>query len=105
MRFGITGLLFTDTFDEGDLHLLERCREFGFDVLEICPVEPDRFPARRVRQLADELDMSVNINYALPEEANTISPDPEVRRRGVGLLKKLVDLCSEAGAEIYCGAN
>lgn len=49
--------------------------------------------------------MSININYALPEEANTISPDPEVRRRGVELLKKIVDLCSEAGAEIYCGAN
>lgn len=105
MRFGITALLFSETFDEGDLPLLERCREFGFDVVEICPVEPDRFPARRVRQLADELDMSVNINFALPEEANTISPDAEVRRRGVELLKKITDLCAEAGAEIYCGAN
>lgn len=105
MRFGINSLLFTDTFDERDLPLLERCRELGFDVLEITPVEPDRFPARRVRQLADELGMAVNVNFALPEEANTISPDPEVRRRGVELSKKLIDLCSEAGAEIYCGAN
>jgi len=105
MRFGINSLLFTETFDERDLPLLERCREFGFDVLEITPVEPDRFPARRVRQLADTLGISVNVNFALSEEANTISPDPEVRRRGVALLKKIVDLCSEAGAEIYCGAN
>jgi D-psicose/D-tagatose/L-ribulose 3-epimerase len=105
MRFGINSLLFTDTFDEGDLPLLERCRELGFDVLEISPVDPDRFPARRVRQLADELGMSVNVNFALPEEANTISPDPEVRRRGVELSKKVVGLCAEAGAEIYCGAN
>jgi D-psicose/D-tagatose/L-ribulose 3-epimerase len=105
VRFGINSLLFTDTFDEGDLPLLERCRELGFDVLEISPVDPDRFPARRVRQLADELGMSVNVNFALPEDANTISPDPEVRRRGVELSKKLVDLCAETGAEIYCGAN
>jgi D-psicose/D-tagatose/L-ribulose 3-epimerase len=105
MRFGINSLLFTETFDERDLPLLERCREFGFDVLEITPVEPDRFPARRVRQLTDTLGISVNVNFALSEEANTISPDPEVRRRGVALLKKIVDLCSEAGAEIYCGAN
>jgi len=105
MRFGINSLLFTETFDERDLPLLERCREFGFDVLEITPVEPDRFPARRVRQLADTLGISVNVNFALSEEANTISPDPEVRRRSVALLKKIVDLCSEAGAEIYCGAN
>jgi D-psicose/D-tagatose/L-ribulose 3-epimerase len=105
MRFGINSLLFTDTFDEGDLPLLERCRELGFDVLEITPVDPDRFPARRVRQLADTLDISVNVNFALPQKANTLSPDPEVRRRGVELSKKIVDLCSEAGAEIYCGAN
>lgn len=105
MRFGVNSLLFTDTFEERDLPLLEHCRELGFDVLEITPVEPDRFPARRVRQLADELGLSVNANFALPEEANTISPDPEVRRQSVELSKKVIDLCAEAGAEIYCGAN
>lgn len=105
MRFGVNSFLFTDTFNERDLPLLERSRELGFDVLEITPIEPDEFPARRVRQLAEELDMSVNINFALPEEANTISPDPAVRRRSVELSKKIVDLCAEAGAEIYCGAN
>jgi D-psicose/D-tagatose/L-ribulose 3-epimerase len=105
MRFGINSLLFTETFDEGDLTLLERCRELGFDVLEITPVDPDRFPARRVRRLAEELGLSINANFALPEDANTISPDHEVRRRGVELSKKIVDLCSEAGVEICCGAN
>jgi len=105
MRFGINSLLFTETFDESDLPLLERCREFGFDVLEITPVDPDRFPASRVRQLAEEVGISINANFALPEDANTISPDAEVRRRGVELSKTLVDLCSEAGAEIWCGAN
>jgi D-psicose/D-tagatose/L-ribulose 3-epimerase len=105
MRFGINSLLFTETFDERDLPLLERCRELGFDVLEITPVDPNRFPAQRVRQLADTLGISINANFALPEDANTISPDPEVRRRGVELSKKIVDLCSEAGAEICCGAN
>jgi D-psicose/D-tagatose/L-ribulose 3-epimerase len=105
MRFGINSLLFTETFDERDLPLLERCCALGFDVLEITPVDPDSFPARRVRQLADTLGMSINVNFALPEDANTISPDPEARRRGVELSKKIVDLCSEAGAEICCGAN
>jgi D-psicose/D-tagatose/L-ribulose 3-epimerase len=105
MRFGINSLLFTETFDERDLPLLERCSEFGFDVLEITPVDPERFPARRVRQLAETLGISINVNFALPEAANTVSPDQEVRRRGVELLKRIVDLCSESGAEIYCGAN
>lgn len=105
MRFGINSLLFTDTFEERDLPLLEKCRSLGFDVFEISPVAPDLFPARRVRELAADLGLSINVNFALPEDANTISPEPEVRRRGVELSKKLVDLCVEAGAEIFCGAN
>lgn len=105
MRFGVNSLLFTDTFLERDLALLDRTRSMGFDVLEIAPVDPDRFPAGAVRQAARDAGMAVNMNFALPADANTISPDPAVRKRGVDLSRKVVDLCLEAGAGIYCGAN
>ena len=105
MRFGINSLLFTDTFNEGDLPLLERCRNLGFEVMEITPVDPDIFPATKVRQIAGDLGMSININFALPETANPISPNPEVRKSAIELSKKIIDLCAEVNAEIYCGAN
>lgn len=105
MKYGINSLLFTDTFLESDLPLLEHCREMGFEVMEITPVDPDRFPAAKVRQRADELGMTLNINFALTETANPISPDPQVRQRGVELSKQIVDICAEVDAAIYCGAN
>jgi D-psicose/D-tagatose/L-ribulose 3-epimerase len=105
MRFGINTLTFTDTFNDDDLALFDHARELGFDVLEITPVDPDHFPAAQVRKRATELGMSVVVNYALPESANTISPDPAIRRRAVELSRKLIDLFTEAGAEIYGGAN
>lgn len=105
MRFGINSLLFTDTFVERDLGLFERVREMGFDVLEITPVDVDAFPASAVRAAAHDAGIGVNMNFALPADANTISPEREVRRRGVDLSKKVVDHCNESGAEIYCGAN
>jgi D-psicose/D-tagatose/L-ribulose 3-epimerase len=105
MKFGINSLLFTDTFLEKDVPLLEHCREMGFDMIEISPVEPERFPAREVRRVAADLGMSVNINFALPEDANPISPDPAVRQRSIEVSRSIVDLCTEVGAEIYCGAN
>ena len=52
MRFGINSLNFTDTFLESDLPLFDKCRALGFDVLEVTPVDPDRFPARKVREAA-----------------------------------------------------
>ena len=105
MRFGINSLLFTDTFVERDLALFARARASGFDLLEISPVDLDAFPAAAVRRAAADAGMAVNMNFALPADANTISPERDVRRRGVELSKRVVDACVEAGAEIYCGAN
>lgn len=105
MRFGVNSLLFSGTFDRSDLALLEHCRDMGFDTLEVTPVDPDVFPAAELRRRAADLGMYVNANFAMPVEANTISPDPAVRERGVELSKRIVDLCVEAGVEVYCGAN
>lgn len=108
MKFGIHSLLFTETFLEKDLPLLERCREMGFDAVEIIPFDPDNFPARRARQVAADLGLTLNTGYGLPADRNPISSDPAVRRAGIDFAKRLVDLSNEAGAEvfggvIYCG--
>jgi D-psicose/D-tagatose/L-ribulose 3-epimerase len=105
VRFGINSLNFTDTFLERDLALFDSCRALGFDVLEITPIEPERFPARQVRETAKNTGMSVNMNFALREDSNPLSPDPAVRKRALDRSKQIIDLCLEAGAEIYCGAN
>jgi D-psicose/D-tagatose/L-ribulose 3-epimerase len=105
MKFGVNSLLFTDTFLEKDVPLLDHVRALGFDTLEITPVDPDRFPAAQARERAQALGMTVNANYALPQDANPISPDPEVRKRSIELSKKVIDLCVEAGVEVYCGSN
>ena len=105
MKFAVNSLLFTGTMDTADLPLLDKVTAMGFDTLEVTPVDPDVFPARALRQRAADLGLTLNANFALPIEANTISPDPAVRRKGVDLGKRVVDLCLEAGVEIYCGAN
>ncbi len=105
MRFGVNSLLFSGTFGVDDLILCDRVRAMGFDVFEVTPVDPDTFPAKALRKRAESLGLSLNANFALPLDANTISPDRGSRRRGLELSKKVVDLCVEAGAGIYCGAN
>jgi len=108
MQFGIHSLLFNETFVEKDLPLLDKCKRMGFDAVEIIPFDPARFPARRVRSAAADLGLTINTGYGMPAEYNIISPDPEVRRRGVEFSKMLIDLSNEAGAKvfggmIYCG--
>ena len=108
MIFGIHSLLFTETFLDKDLPLLDKFKSMGFDAVEIIPFDPDHFPAAQVRRAAADLGLTINTGYGMPEEFNIISPDPAVRRRGIDFSKRLVDLSNEAGAKvfggmIYCG--
>lgn len=104
MKFGIHSLLFTETFIDKDLALLERCRDMGFEAVEIIPFDPDNFPAAHVKRVASDLGLTINTGYGMPPEYNTISPDPKVRKDGVEFSKQLIDLSNEAGAEVFGGA-
>jgi len=103
MIFGIHSLLFTETFVDKDLPLLDKCKALGFDAVEIIPFDPDHFPARKVREAAANLGLTINTGYGLPDQCNTISPDPAVRQAGVELSRKLIDLSNEAGAKVFTG--
>ena len=108
MIFGIHSLLFTETFLDKDLPLLDKFKKMGFDAVEIIPFDPDNFPAAKVRRAAADLGLTINTGYGMPDEYNIISPDPAVRRRGIDFSKRLIDLSNEAGAKvfggmIYCG--
>lgn len=104
MKFGLHTMLFTEAFIDKDVALLERCKNMGFDAVEIVPFDPDKFPAKKVKKVAADLGLTINTGYGIPEEYNTISPDPAVRKRGVAFSKQLIDLSNEAGAEVFGGA-
>ena len=104
MLFGIHSLLFRETFVEKDLPLLDKCRKMGFDAVEIIPFDVENFPASKVRAAARDLGLRINLGFGMPAECNTISPDPAVRRKGIELSKRLVDLSTEAGAKVFGGA-
>jgi len=108
MQFGIHSLLFRETFVEKDLPLLDKCRQMGFDAVEIIPFDPDHFPAAEVRAAASGLGLTINTGYGMPAQYNIISPDPRVRGDGIDFSKHLIDLSNQAGARvfggmIYCG--
>jgi len=104
MKFGIHSLLFNETFVEKDLPVLDKCRQMGFDAVEIIPFDVDNFPAKKVKQAAANLGLTINTGFGMPVECNTISPDPAVRQKGVELSKRLIDLSNEAGAVVFAGA-
>lgn len=103
MKFGVHTILFSTSFVEKDIPLLEKCKKLGFDTVEMPPFDQENFPAKKIRAMAKDLDIDINIAYGMPEDLNIISPDATVRRNGIEFTKKLVDLSNEAGAKIFGG--
>lgn len=105
MKFGIHSLLFSETFAERDLPLLDKARAMGFDALEIIPFDPDSFPAAKVRKRAADLGLDIYTGIGLPCHANPISPEVSVRRAALAYSKRLIDLSAESGSKGYGGVT
>jgi D-psicose/D-tagatose/L-ribulose 3-epimerase len=105
MKFGIHSLLFSETFTERDLPLLDKAKAMGFDAVDIVPFDIDNFPAKLVRRRAADLGLDIIIEIGMPAHANIISSDPAIRAAGTELTKRFVDLSVEAGSQLFGGVN
>jgi len=103
MKLGINLLLWT-TFVEARHHgSLAALRALGYDGVEV-PL--GRGDAAHYRGLAAELDrlgLERTAVFALPPEADPISPDPAIRARAGERLAVAIEHAAELGAEILCG--
>jgi D-psicose/D-tagatose/L-ribulose 3-epimerase len=102
-RFGVDTIIWTPRFTRRDVWTISRARELGFQTVDIDTWDPDTFPAAEVRREAEKAGIEVVTCFALGEENNTLSPDPSVRRKGIELLKKAVDVNIEIGSKIMGG--
>ena len=105
MTFGIHSLLFSATFNEKDLPLLDKAKSLGFDALEIIPFDADNFPAAKVKRRAADLGLDIYTGIGLPAHANPISPEASVRAAAMNYSKRLVDLSAECGSKGYGGVT
>lgn len=102
-KFGVDSLIWTEEFTEKDLPLIEKAKSLGFDVIDINVSHPERFPAGLVAEKIKEADIIPVTTIGLPADSNLISPDSNVRRHGIEIMKKMVDINIEIGSKILGG--
>jgi D-psicose/D-tagatose/L-ribulose 3-epimerase len=104
-KFGVDSWIWTEVFEEKNLWIISKAKELGFEVLDINIAYPERFPLDLVKEEQKKVDMEIVITTTLEKKGNIISPDIEVRKIGVALLKKLVDINNTLGSKIFGGVN
>ena len=104
-KFGVDSFIWAEVFEEKDIWIIGKAKELGFEVLDLAIAYPERFPLNAVKEELKKVEIEVVTTTTLEPKGNIISPDPDVRKVGVELLKKLIDINNDLGSKIFGGVN
>jgi D-psicose/D-tagatose/L-ribulose 3-epimerase len=95
-------LLWSGELNDGMLPVLESLKKMGYDGVEVPIFNLDLDYAAWGKRL-DDLGLSRTAVTVRNEGDNPISPDANVRKKGVELNKRTLDCCAAAGVETLVG--
>lgn len=105
LKFGVDTFIWSESFSEKDLFLIEKAKSLGFDVIETFISNPFTYPTKLVRDKLKNVDIEVVTATVMSKDTNFLSPDAAVRKKGVQYLKKVIDINNEIGSKIVGGVN
>jgi D-psicose/D-tagatose/L-ribulose 3-epimerase len=103
MKVGIHQHVFTRKLLEGNLDVMDRIRDYGFDSMDVNVRALDLAGARLVRKRAEALGLHLMGGGSLPVDKELVSEDPEKRREAIQYMKSLVRVVHELGSTFYGG--
>ncbi len=97
-------LVWVGGWTEADVRrAVEATAAAGFDLLEIPVLDPTTVDAGLTRRLLGEYGLKAACSLGLSFDADISSPDPDVARRGRGLLAAALDVTRDIGATYLGG--
>lgn len=105
MKYGAHCYLFTRSWSDADLPVLDLAREIGLDMFELSVGDDVVFdPGLTARRAAElDLELVVGPGGAWPLDADLSADDAADRARGLAWHKRQIDLTAELGAWAYAG--
>jgi D-psicose/D-tagatose/L-ribulose 3-epimerase len=103
VRFGINVLLWSDTLCDELLPVVDEIKSLGYDIVELPGFEYDPKKYATWGRHLDDAGLERTVVTVCGPEANPISPDPLVRRKGVDWLRGALDCSKAVGAGLLVG--
>lgn len=104
MKLGINLLCLTDFVEDRHLASIKHLRDLGYDGVEIPVLKGDVAHYERLGRELDALGLGRSTTSIVPTpEANPVSPDAEIRARGLAHLDWALDCAIALGAESMGG--
>jgi D-psicose/D-tagatose/L-ribulose 3-epimerase len=103
MRFGVHAALWMRTWQDDVAPYLETAARLGFDGVELSLLAAEHGAARRLRQRARDLGLTLTCTTGLTPDQDVTSDDGHVRGAGVLALRSAVRQAHELGSKLLSG--
>jgi D-psicose/D-tagatose/L-ribulose 3-epimerase len=103
MQYGMNLLMWADTLTDEALPLLDQIKQIGFDAVELPLFEIDVAKYAKWGKHLDNAGLARTAVTVRGADDNPMSPDPNIRRKGVEANKAALDCCQAAGATALVG--
>ncbi len=105
IEFGVNTFLWVSPFRTRDLHLLEKAKAFGFDVMEIAIEAEGDVDYKQAREAYERCGMKCSISGVMGPGRDPAHEDEALQKAGVAYLKHLVDAAAAMNAPTIAGPH
>ena len=103
MKIGVHSATFVKDWSEDIIPYLIKCKEAGYNCVEVSLLGQTDKNAEKINLLSKELDIKITCTTGLSQDEDIASDNSEVRINGINALKKAIEITSIMGSSILSG--
>lgn len=103
MKFGASTFIWASPFSRESFHLIDKVKEMGFDLLEICIEDPSTIPAGETREYMEARCVEALVCGAFGPNRDISSDDKSIREEGLAYIKTCVDFAEQLRSPLVSG--
>jgi D-psicose/D-tagatose/L-ribulose 3-epimerase len=105
LKYAVHAYAWTGRWSNETLHLVDRAKDLGFDMIEIPLMEVEFVDPVAIRKRLDEVGLDVCTSTACSESSDITADDETGRQRGVNYLKRCIKATADMGASVFTGVT
>jgi D-psicose/D-tagatose/L-ribulose 3-epimerase len=103
MKIGASTFIWVSPFSNHTLDLVEKARELGFDILEICVEDPKTIDSKSILSRLEKNGLETTICGAFGPDRDASSEDTTVRDQAIRYINTCVDIAQQLNSRVVAG--
>jgi len=105
LKYAVHAYAWTNSWSNDTLHIIDKARELGFDLVEVPLMEIDLVDAAAIKERAAAAGMGLCTSTACAEATDPTGEYEAVRRAGLAYLKQCIQATADMGGTVFTGVT